>query len=76
MERAEEALNRAASLDPSLGIAQQHLLFMKMNSGDTIGLRDMFEQEIQRADATEWSVFYRGSMAAILGDSCPFGKPV
>ena len=69
MERAEEALNRAASLDPSLGIVQQHLLFVKMNSGDTIGLRDMFEQEIQRAEATEWSVFYRGSMAAILGDS-------
>jgi len=69
MERAEEALNRAASLDPSLGIVQQHLLFVKMNSGDTVGLRDMFEQEIQRADATEWSVFYRGSMAAILGDS-------
>ena len=72
IERAKEAFNRATSLDPSLGIVQQHLLFMKMNSGDTIGLRDMFEQEIQRAEATEWSVFYRGSMAAILGDSTQF----
>jgi len=69
MERAEEAFNRAASLDPSLGIVLQHLLFVKMNSGDTIGLRDMFEQEIQRVEAAEWSAFYRGSMASILGDS-------
>tara|TARA_B100001750_G_scaffold244749_1_gene262808 strand:+ start:130 stop:2472 length:2343 start_codon:yes stop_codon:yes gene_type:complete len=69
VERAKEAFNRAASLDPSLGIVQQHLVFLKMTTGDTVGLRDMLEQEIGRFEATEWSVFSRGAMAGILGDS-------
>ena len=68
LERSKEAFEKALELDPSMGVARQHLDYHLAESPDTVGVRDMFENTIRIAAGSETEVWARSGMAS-LGDS-------
>ena len=68
LERSKEAFEKALELDPSMGVARQHLDYHLAESPDTVGMRDMFENTIRIAAGSETEVWARSGMAS-LGDS-------
>jgi tetratricopeptide (TPR) repeat protein len=68
LERSKEAFEKALELDPSMGVARQHLDYHLAESPDTVGMRDMLENTIRIAAGSETEVWARSGMAS-LGDS-------
>ena len=68
LERSKEAFEKALELDPSMGVARQHLDYHLAESPDTVGVRDMLDNTIRIAAGSETEVWARAGMAS-LGDS-------
>jgi len=68
-ERAREAFERAAALDPGLEVVKQHKMFQIGFAGDTVGLRALAEDDARTEERSESTIVARAIMAYALGDT-------
>ena len=69
LERSKEAFEKALELDPSMGVARQHLDYHLAESPDTVGVRDMLDNTIRIAAGSEDGSMGKGRNGQLRGFS-------